>query len=227
MLFIAAWDRPSTWMLAGVLTANVALPVTHFWGAGDLPAAAEARSANAVAQAPSSAIEPIRVALPDRRPAPAASTAAVPARLCLAWGPFTKASEAQSMASRLDLVESTFEIRASEVPAPPDYLVTVHTPGSRDDVRSTLQTLAAHHVDSYVLERRDDGSVLAAGVFSAPGRAQSQRRRLRELGYSAEVQPLGRTREVYHLLAEVPAGREPEIPAVAACDHIAPQSQVL
>ena len=94
---------------------------------------------------------------------------------------------------RYERLAEDFEVFESEVETSPDYLVTVRARGSRDAAERVLEALNGRGIDSYLLDRADAGSVLAAGVFSAPERADAQRRRLAELGYDAVIEPLQRS----------------------------------
>ncbi len=227
----ADWNRPSTWMLTGVLLANVVAAAAHVAAAHPRSAhasAAERRGGAALAAKAAALpvetlpVAPIHPALPARR---VALDRVAP--VCLAWGPFGELADAETMASRLRLDPRSYEVFQSEVRSAAEYLVTVLVPGPPAVADGAVGALAGHHVDSYLLERGAQHCVLAAGVFSTPQRAESQRRRLDELGYRAQVKPLNRSREAYHLLARIPADSDPEVPAVAACDDIAPLEQFL
>lgn len=229
------WSRPSTFVLAAVLAANLALPVAHFWpadGGSATPAAvaAPARSrAATAARAPVAtgrqtagrqAVEPVDPPIVAKRvvhkPAPP---------VCRAWGPFTELTQAESVAAALELDPMDFEVFESQVRARPDYLVTVQASGSRRSAARIVEELRTQDVESYLLDR--PGNVLAAGVFSNQARAEMLRRRLDELGYGAAIEPLDRSHRVYHLMARLPADREPAIPAAGACGDIAPIEQFL
>ena len=227
MSFIADWNRPSTLLLAAVLAANVVMPLVHFWpreaGADEAVRTAPQASSRSPARAPSGqAVEPIVAALPAKR---VALQKAAP--VCRAWGPFTASEEAESAAARLQLETTDFEVLEADVPARPDYLVKVRAPGSREAAGRAISELRSLDVDSYILERDRQGSVLAAGVFSNPARAESLRRKLTGLGYDATVAQLDRSHRVYHLMARLPPDFEPEIPAAGTCSDIARMGQFL
>jgi len=243
------WDSPATLVLLAVVAANLILPVVHLWpdsGRAGAPARASNEAAAAGTPAPVSARSDGAAALAQSPAAggsgdaPAPRLAPVitpelakrvslrkPAPVCRAWGPFTTLDEAESLARRLGLPGRDFEIFESEVAADPDYLVTVRAPGSREAAERVLEELSGRGVDSYLLERAGAASVLAAGVFSAAERADTQQSRLAELGYDAAVEPLQRAHQVYHLLARLPASADPEVAPLGACSDIAPLEQFL
>lgn len=223
MSFNAGWNRPSSLLLLAVLAANLLLPLAHFWpaGASERPASPVRRSLEVVSPAAVVRIEPIYPVVPrrvaHRRPAP----------VCRAWGPFTDMAQAEALAARLQLASGSFEVLPSAVRERAEYLVTVLAPGSWQAANRMIGELAARQIDSQLLGPRADVNVLAAGVFSGERRAETQRRRLEDLGYQASVQPLRGSRPSYHLLARIPVEVEPEIPPSGACSDIAPLQQFL
>ena len=212
-----AWDSPSFLLLIAVITANVLVAIAHFWP--EAPASEAPSVATPVSPLPLEPVEPPpvakRVAL--REPTP----------VCRAWGPFSALEEAETLARELDLPSRDFEVFHAQAEAPPDYLVTLRAPGARGAVERVLETLSEQGIDSYILERGPMDNVLAAGVFSARERAEAQSRRLEALGFEPAVDALSRSRDVYHLLARIPAGSSPEIPPLGACSEIAPLEQFL
>lgn len=218
MASIADLSRPSTWLLLVVLVANVAAPALHFRPDSAAPVdVAEPRLAK-----PGPPVDPLAVPVAAKRVALRQRTP-----VCRAWGPFTDLADAEALAGRLALQAKDFEVFESRVEARPDHLVTVQVSGDREAVGRALKELEDQGVDSYVLERDDLGSVLAAGVFSTVERARAQQQRLDGLGYPADVQPLDRSHRVYHLLARIPADRKLETAPAGACGDIAPLEQFL
>jgi hypothetical protein len=223
-------SRPSSLLLVAVIAVNLLLPIAHF-SSQDVQAAAPARADAAppalaglsadesVAQRIQAVEVPVvskRVALHSQAP------------VCRAWGPFSELAEAEALAARLSLPGDDFEVFQSRVTASPDYLVTLAVPGPRDAADRAMQELGDQQVESYILDREEAGGVvLAAGVFSAAPRAEARREQLLALGYPAVVEPLDRSRSVYHLLARMPAGAQPEVPALGACGDIAHMQQFL
>lgn len=222
MSFIAGWNRPSSLLLMAVVTANVLVPVAHFWP--DDHAAAEGRPANhrETVAAPRVRVEPVHSAAPARR---VAHRRVAP--VCRAWGPFAEIAEAETLARRLELGAGSFEVFEAVHADRQNHLVTVRALESWQDADRLVAELAAHDIDSHLLDPRPDGHVLAVGVFSSERRAAAQRRRLEELGYQAAVEPLQSARRTYHLLARVVPQAAAQLPASSACGDIAPLQQFL
>lgn len=235
---LSSWTRPSSILLAAVVAANVALPVVHYAagegsttgrGGASEPAvvAPPARSLPApVESAPqvAASVRPVEVPFVAKR-----VTHRQAPRVCRAWGPFTEVARAESVAAELELDPVDFEVFESEVRTRPDYLVTVQVPGSRRAGNRVMNELRNQDVDSYRLDR--PGNVLAAGVFGNRERAETQRRKIAELGYDVVVEPLDRSHRVYHLMArlpaDLPAESVPEVPPAGTCSDIAPMRQFL
>lgn len=212
-----AWDDPALLLLIMVVATNALVASAHFWP--EAPASEPPLVATPARPVP---LDPVvlpnvvkRVAL--RHAAP----------VCRAWGPFAALDEAETLARRLALPSEDFEVFHAEEEAPPDYLVTLRAPGAGGAVDRVLETLSEQGIDHYILERGPVDNVLAAGVFSARDRADAQSRRLEALGFDPAVEALNRSRDVYHLLARMPAESHPEIAPLGACSEIAPLEQFL
>lgn len=240
MSFTTAWTRPSTLLLVAILAANLTLPLVHFWpersevrdDAAERAPSPPGRSAprpgrsepssrpGEAPQAAAHAVEPVEVPGLARRPLPTA-----PAGMCRRWGPFDDAVEAEALATRLGLGAADFEVHPVDVEAQPEYLVTVQAAGPPRSATEIMRELQGRNIDSHVLDR--PGSVLAVGVFRSTARAETQSRRMAELGYQTQIETLHRTRRVYHLLARIAADVEPAIPAAGPCGDIAPTNRFL
>jgi len=223
-----AWMRPSTLFLTAVLAANLLLPAAHFWPSTGV-------SAESAGESYSTAETPrLKLAADARRVTPVAAPQVAkriavrkPAPVCLAWGPFADAGEAEAMARRLALSPASFEIFEAQVPASADFLVTLRIGGSRDAADRTIRELRSQDVESYLLRRGQAASVLAAGVFSRPAGAETRRRQLADLGYEAAVESLERAHSAYHLMARIPSDQDPQIAPAGHCNDIAPVQQFL
>lgn len=238
--FIAAWNQPSTVVLAVILTANLLLPVSHFWP-GDSPPegsrhpekpATRVQTPSAVSAAEERTTRPqLHRALEPRPVAPPSAATRVSLRkatpVCRAWGPFDEVAAAEAAAVRLALSPGTFEVYQSRVHAEPDYLVFVRASRSLEEARLAMSHLQENGLDSYIMERGQAGNRLAAGVFSSLERAEAQHRRVVELGYEGGIEPLDRSRRTYHLMARVAADRTLDVAPLGSCDDIAPLQQFL
>lgn len=220
--------RPSTLFLTAVLAANLLLSAAHFWPS----AGASGRSAPEPGEA--DATPRLNLTADARRVTPVAPPAVVkriavrkPTPVCLAWGPFADAGEAEAVARQLALSPDRFEIFEAQVSASADFLVTVRAGVGRDAVDRTIRELRSQDVESYVLRRGAAGNVLAVGVFSRPAGAETRRQQLVDLGYDAVVEPLERAHSAYHLMARIPSDREPQIAPAGRCNDIAPVQQFL
>lgn len=223
-----AWMRPSTLFLVAVIAANLLLGMAHFWpsaGATD-DSSGEPREAAAAPR--------LKLAADARRVTPVAAPPVAkriavrkPTPVCLAWGPFSGAGEAEAVARQLALNPQSFEIFEAQVSAGDDHLVTVRADGGRDTVDRTIRELRSQDLESYLLRRSETGNVLAVGVFSRPAGAEMRRQRLADLGYDAAVVPLDRAHRAYHLMARIPSDQDPQIAPAGHCSDIAPVQQFL
>lgn len=222
-------QHPTRLILALVLAANALLAVVNVSRPGSAPGQASAPAPGALPVPEARArleVLPQRVVAPQP-PAATPVSLRLPAPECRAWGPYPAVDEAEALAGRLGVPNSNFEVYESTRELPPEYLVTLPAPAVRREAERLVAELAGHGVESYLMARREEGYVLAAGVFSTAQRARSQQQRLAELEFSATVESLPRFDRVYHLMARVPAGFQAEIPAVGRCGDIAPLEQFL
>lgn len=220
--------RPSTLFLVAILAANLLLGAAHFWPS--------AGAANESSGAPREAAAAPRLTLAGdaRRVAPVVAPTVTkriairkPTPVCLAWGPFTEAGEAEAVARQLALNPESFEIFEAQVSASADYLVTVRAGGGRDAVDRTIRELRSQDVESYLLRTGEAGNFLAVGVFSRAAGAETRRKRLADLGYDAAVEPLDRAHRAYHLMARMSPDEDPQIAPAGHCNDIAPVQQFL
>ncbi|MDZ7669631.1 MAG: hypothetical protein U5Q16_09520 [Gammaproteobacteria bacterium] len=224
----SAWMRPSTLFLTVVLAANLMLPAAHFWPSAGASGESAGESRPTVESPRLKLAADARRVTPVTAP-PVAKRVAVrqPVPVCLAWGPFADAREAETVARQLALSPASFEIFEAQVSASADFLVTLRVGGSRDAVDRAIRELRSQDVDSYLLRRGEAGNVLAAGVFSRPAGAETRRRHLADLGYDAGVEPLERAHRAYHLMARIPPDQDPQIAPAGHCNDIAPVQQFL
>jgi hypothetical protein len=138
--------------------------------------------------------------------APAASLDAepvAPVRECRVWGPAQSAEELAELGDRLAAQGGFPEIRESYVQSEPDYMVYVSKLGSRERAKMTAGELKSLDIDSYLINRDDQGPILSVGVFSQKVRAERQRERLQTLGYDVVLEVLERNQTVFELTAHV------------------------
>jgi len=147
---------------------------------------------------------------------------------CLLWGPYTEREPLARALAELEPFLRNHEIREAEVNAEPDYLVFIGTRGSRNRARQILEELKSQDIDSAIIRLDESDNAISVGVFSQPGRAERQRRRVAELGYSVEVRELPRTHQVFQLVGWPRAAtQELPRPADGYCDAIAQGSGFL
>lgn len=240
--FITALNQPSTVVLAVILTANLILPVNHFLGAdpaqeSDQPSTEQEVASRVVpdgvspatAAAGNSAPEPARTRIRPTAPPTAATRVSLrkAAPVCRAWGPFNEMADAETTALQLALAPGTFEVYQSQVHSEPEYLVYVRAAESLEAAQQTLENLQHQGVDSYIMERGRTGNRLAVGVFSNLQRAETQLRRVSDLGHEGGIEPLERSRRIFHLMARMAPDRNPDVAPLGSCDDIAPLQQFL
>ncbi len=264
------WSRPSSWLLAAVVAANLLMAGVLLVGGrsdpvdsaetlaaaadSELPPApeserkigAESPAGGAVA-GPAAADSPAPEQTAERAPAaaprssqPAAAKPPVaslpiepvavppiahrelpgPERVCRHWAPVANPAEAEALAQRLDL--EAYEIVAVEQVADAEFLVWVQVPLDAQAAQQSMDALASEGVDSYVLQRTEEATVLAVGVFSSRARAEGHLSRMRDLGYEGAMNTLGKTETAHVLRAVVPADWAGAVAFEGPCDDIAP-----
>ena len=132
------------------------------------------------------------------------TTTPLNALVCRAWGPFSDLAEVEPLQARIADLGSAIEVRTSEIAGDPDYLVYIDTGNNLDNARRTLSELESQSVDAYIIAGGPYLNSVSVGVFSRPGRAESQRQRVSALGYDCRVEELTRSQTIYHLIARVP-----------------------
>lgn len=251
------WSRPSSWLLAAVVVANLLMAVVHLASApdpvadsGDLVAAAapepeaeaepepepEPEPVAPEAEEPPASDEPRRDVQPaaERTSPPAPSLpvepVAVPALarreppgpegVCRRWAPVASAAEAEALAERLDLED--YDIVPVGEAGAPEFLVWVQAPLDAEGAGQAMEVLAGAGVDSYVLQRTEQATVLAVGVFSSRSRAENHLSRMQELGFEGAMNTLGKAPTAHVLRAVVPADWAGAVAFEGPCGDIAP-----
>lgn len=124
--------------------------------------------------------------------------------ICKSWGPFTDADELRAVETQVAALGGSTVIHHTTVSGDPDYLVYVGDRGRAENVRRLLDELQSQSVDAYLIMRGEYNNTVSVGVFSRPDRAESQRRRVGELGYDTSVEEIDRSYDEYRLEALVP-----------------------
>lgn len=249
MLLSSIWNKPTILALLIIWAANAALGIANFaapppggvqapaWRQSE-PAGLESVRAPVAPASAASATAARADAVRSRSGATAATESAAdsaaaadplepvapgtPVLACRAWGPFDDAAEASSVARALGLAPADYELVASEVVEQRNYLVRVRPVGGRVDAGQVVAELTSLSIDAHLIAPGASEYTVAVGVFSNLGRAETQQRRLIDLGYDAAVEPLERTRQILYLLADVAMGSNAKIPDAGACADIAP-----
>jgi hypothetical protein len=157
----------------------------------------------------------------------AESRSGAAAPVCRAWGPFDDPDDARALARMLGVAEVDYELFEETLEGRQDHLVRVRSPGQRDAAQRLRQELLDRGFDNYLLQPGEAGYALAVGVFSSVSRAETQQRRLLDLGYDAVIEPLGQRRIRYHLLARVPVDLEMKNSHARRCGDIASTQRFL
>ena len=153
--------------------------------------ASDADDASAVAaeQAPSAdSAQPVAAAQPAEETAPAI---AVSSQIldCVVLGPFSSAEEAAAAAARITAAGGQAAVE-QEPTAATKHMVYVE-PASSERAAATLEALAAHSIDAYVIPSGPRRNGISVGVFSKRELAEAQRERVAALGYDVAVHPRG------------------------------------
>ena len=154
--------------------------------------ASDADDASAVAaeQAPSAdSAQPVAAAQPAEETAPAI---AVPPQIldCVVLGPFSSAEEAAAAAARITAAGGQAAVE-QEPTAATKHMVYVAPASTERDAAATLDALAAHSIDAYVIPSGPRRNGISVGVFSKRELAEAQRERVAALGYDVAVHPRG------------------------------------
>lgn len=144
-----------------------------------------------------------------------------PIRECRIWGPAQTQDEFASLATRLEEQGGFPEIRQSQIQGAPDYMIYIANLGSLEKAKRTGQELMSVDIDSYVIDRSDDGPILSVGVFSREELATNLYNRLTGLGYDVVSQRLERNQTVFNLIAHVQVASDDYQTSVSACHSIA------
>lgn len=145
---------------------------------------------------------------------------------CVAVGPFDDLHQVETLRDEILEQGGNAEVVEEEIDRSPDYLVYIHTTGSRVVARRVREELKAQTIDSHIIAGGDLQDALSVGVFSREPLARAQYDRVLGLGYEAAVRPLPRRRTVYHLVTDR-VGAAPEVPSRVACHEIASANHFL
>jgi hypothetical protein len=145
---------------------------------------------------------------------------------CVAVGPFDDLHQVETLRDEILEQGGNAEVVEEEIDRSPDYLVYIHTTGSRVVARRVREELKAQAIDSHIIAGGDLQDALSVGVFSREPLARAQYDRVLGLGYEAAVRPLPRRRTVYHLVTDR-VGAAPEVPSRVACHEIASANHFL
>ena len=128
--------------------------------------------------------------------ASAATDAAPSAPRCVAIGPFTEASQADT--ARATLVEAGFEptLSVSEDEVWDGYWVYVGRLADRPAANAALGVLAENGLsDAYIIPNSDSGILISLGVYSDLSRAGTLADRVGDLGFDTTITERTRTAE--------------------------------
>lgn len=157
---------------------------------------------------------------------PSSEVSANSPQACVAVGPFDDLHRVETLRDEILEQGGNAEVVEEEIDRSPDYLVYIHTTGSRVVARRVREELQAQAIDSHIIAGGDLQDALSVGVFSREPLARAQYDRVSGLGYEAAVRPLPRRRTVYHLVTDR-AGAAPEAPSRVACHEIASANHFL
>lgn len=123
--------------------------------------------------------------------APAAAPAAPVAPTCLRAGPFRSRAAAVELQSRLDALVARSELEEEEGEAGM-FRVLLPPAASRSAADETVERLqAAGFTDVLVLQQGGDANTVALGTFRNRAMAERRVEAMRQLGFPAELRPMG------------------------------------
>jgi hypothetical protein len=155
-----------------------------------------------------------------------AEVSANSSQACVVVGPFDDLGQVETLRDEILEQGGTAEVVEEEIDGRPDYLVYIHTTGSRVVARRMREELKAQVIDSHIIAGGDLQDALSVGVFSRERLAHAQYDRVSGLGYEAAVRPLPRRRTVYHLMTDRVAAAA-DVAGRVACHEIASANHFL
>jgi hypothetical protein len=151
----------------------------------------------------------------------------VEALACRAWGPFANTEVLAPVQALVLEADPAARLVSFEIEAAPDFLVYLNSDNNLDNARRILQELESQGIEAYVIAGGEYVNSVSAGVFSNQESATGLVERLRDLGYSPELQALERAQQVTYLMGRVPAGFRAGNAESVACDTIAQLQEFL
>ena len=126
---------------------------------------------------------------------------------CRVWGPQQDRAAFNDLNDTLEATGGFPELVELEIEAPPSYMVFVDVREGSVQARQVMQELDAIQIDNYRIAR-DDGDIVSVGVFSKRDLAENQLQKVRDLGYSTELEAIERNQTVFTLHGYVESGSE-------------------
>ena len=126
---------------------------------------------------------------------------------CRVWGPQQDKTAFNDLSETLQATGGFPELVELEIEAPPSYMVFVDVREGSVQARQVMQELDAIQIDNYRIAR-DDGDIVSVGVFSKRDLAENQLQKVRDLGYSTELEAIERNQTVFTLHGYVESGSE-------------------
>ena len=204
-------------------------PRTSRAGAAELALLSELPPPRKAVAEPAPAADEMTAVQPKDTPQvtqPSIEVSANSPQACVAVGPFDDLHQVETLRDEILEQGGNAEVVEEEIDRSPDYLVYIHTTGSRVVARRVREELKAQAIDSHIIAGGDLQDALSVGVFSREPLARAQYDRVSGLGYEAAVRPLPRRRTVYHLVTDR-VGAAPEVPSRVACHEIASANHFL
>lgn len=105
---------------------------------------------------------------------------------CVIFGPFEDAAAAADAAARISAAGGQAEATEEQIP-PPNYMVYVEPAATASAASQTAEELQTRAVDAFAIGSGALRNAVSVGVFSVRERAEAQRQRVADLGYSVAV----------------------------------------
>lgn len=135
--------------------------------------------------------------------------------VCAVVGPFSERTAAQAAATAIRAAGGSVEWRPETVSTPPAYHVYVVPAVAKNAAVETWRALRAQSIEAFIIPSGERKNGISVGVFAEQRRAEAQRQRVAELGFTVRVAAMNRSATVFRLLAKV----APE--ALAGQPHVA------
>lgn len=115
--------------------------------------------------------------------------------MCVLVGPFAESLAAEYFAEHLQALEVAAEVSEIEVPDGAGYWVYLPPAASKKLAFEKLREVQAKNIDSYLIPKGVLLNGISLGMFTRSELADLRQKEMIDLGYSAEIREISRTRK--------------------------------